>query len=140
VGDEVEAVKEYMVPILDGWLLGGVRGDGDLELAELRRCYLPETVLAYISTLHFAGTCLSRDNLLECMELAAVIAQKDSDIAACFVEAGRMKELVEAFASCSKALAVLTGEKKAAGPGSKKLREMGWSRDLWSVKSGESGR
>jgi len=163
VADEVKAVKEHMSPIMDGWLLEGIqgmdfslvsrietwseRGGADLvengrdtEFLGLRQTYLPEVVLAYISTLHFAGTCLSRDNLLECMDLAAVIAQKDSDIAACFVEVGRMKELVEAFASCSKALAVMTGEKKAAGSSSKKLREMGWSRDLWSVKSGESGR
>lgn len=90
--------------------------------------------MAYASTLHFAGTSLSRDYLLEAMELAAVIAEKDSDIAACFVKANRMKELVEAFASCSKALAIAAVEKKGAGSTSKKLREMGWSRDLWSVR------
>jgi nuclear pore complex protein Nup107 len=95
---------------------------------------LPETILAYVSMLQFAGTCLSRDNLLECMELASVIAEKDSDIAACFVKANRMKELVESFASCSKALAIVTGEKKGGASTSKKLREMGWSRDLWSVR------
>lgn len=100
----------------------------------LRQVYLPETVLAYVSTLHFAGTCLSRDYLLECMDLASVVADKDSDIAACFVEARRMKELVEAFALCSKALAVVTGDKKNSGLSSKKLRETGWSRELWSVK------
>lgn len=96
--------------------------------------YLPETLLAYVSTLHFAGTTLTRDNFLECMELAATIAEKESDVAACFVKANRMKELVEAFAACSKALAIASGEKKAAGSSNKKLREMGWSRDLWSVK------
>jgi nuclear pore complex protein Nup107 len=69
------------------------------------------------------------------MELAATIAEKDTDIAACFIQVGRMKELVEAFASCSKALAITTAEKKVPGSSSKKLREMGWSRDLWSVKS-----
>jgi nuclear pore complex protein Nup107 len=102
-------------------------------LQDLRNMYLPETILAYVSLLHFAGTCLSRDNLLECMDLAAIIAEKDSDIARCFVRTNRMKELVEAFASCSKALAIVTGEKKSSGS-SKKLREAGWSRDLWSVK------
>lgn len=95
--------------------------------------YLPETVLAYVSTLHFAGTCLSRDYLLECMELAAVVANKSSDLAGCFVEGRRMKELVEAFAVCSKALAVVTGDKKPGGSSNKKLREAGWYRELWSV-------
>lgn len=90
--------------------------------------------MAYVSTLHFAGTGLSRDHLLECMELAAVIAERSSDLSTAFMAAGRMKELVEAFAACSKALAISTGEKRTVGSGSKKLREMGWSRDLWSVK------
>lgn len=109
--------------------------EGDEELAQLRQTFLPETTLAYVSALHFAGTGLSRDNLLECMELAAVIAERNSDLAKSFVEAKRMKELVEAFAAASRALAITTGEKRSVGSSSKKLREMGWSRDLWSIKS-----
>ena len=66
--------------------------------------------------------------------LAAVIADKDSDVAQLFVKSGRMKELVEAFASCSKALAIVSGEKKGPVTSSKKLRELGWSRELWSIK------
>ena len=93
-----------------------------------------------MSTLHFAGTCLSRDYLLECMELAAVVADKTSDIAACFVDGRRMRELVEAFALCSKALAVVTGDKKPAASSSKRLKDMGWSRDLWAVKKPETAR
>jgi nuclear pore complex protein Nup107 len=68
------------------------------------------------------------------MELASIIAERDSDLSTAFVEAGRMKELVESFAACSKALAISTGERRTTGASSKKLREMGWSRDLWSVK------
>ncbi|KAF7545620.1 hypothetical protein G7046_g9522 [Stylonectria norvegica] len=133
VGDEIKNTKEHMQPLLSHWLLAGIQ-EGDEELAEIRQAYLPETILAYVSALHFAGTGLSRDNLLECMELAAVIAERSSDLSPAFVAAGRMKELVEVFAACSKALAITTGEKRAAGSSSKKLREMGWSRDLWSVK------
>lgn len=97
--------------------------------------YLPETVLGYVSVLHFAGTNLSRENLLECMELAATIAEKDSDIASVLMRSGRMKELVEGFANCSKALAVSAADKKGGvGASSKKMRELGWSRELWSVK------
>jgi len=117
-----------------------VEKEGDSELANLRTKYLPETILAYVSTLHFAGTCLSRDNLLECMELAVVVADKNSDIAASFIQTRRMKELVEAFASCSKALAVITGDKKTVGSSSKRLREAGWARDLWSITSAAAGR
>lgn len=91
--------------------------------------------MGYVSTLHTAGTNLSRDNMLECMDLAAKIAQKDSDVAQLFVKTGRMKELVEAFTSCSKALAIWTTDnKKGTQTTPKKFRETGWSRELWSVK------
>lgn len=139
---EVRSAKACMQPVLKGWLL--VSNDGkmptslleipqadgaalvDKDFQEIREAYIPETVLAYISCLHFAGTSLSRDNLLECMELAAVIAEKDSDVAREFLRSGRMKELVEAFASCSKALAIWTSDKKGSQTNSKKIREMGW--------------
>ena len=124
--------KVFVQPLLKQWLLNSSHEDEALQL--LRDIYLPEAILAYISTLHYAGAWMSRDNLLECMELAATIAEKGSDLAACFVNANRMKELVEAFAACSKALAMAAGEKKGASSTSKKLREMGWSRDLWSVQ------
>uniref|UniRef100_A0A0B7KDA5 Nuclear pore complex protein n=2 Tax=Bionectria ochroleuca TaxID=29856 RepID=A0A0B7KDA5_BIOOC len=127
-------VKESMEPLLKNWLLAGIQS-GDGELNDLRQVYLPETVLAYVSALHIAGTSLSRDWLLECMQLAAVVAERDSDLEGTFIKAKRVKELLEAFAACSKALAITTGDKRAASQGSKKLREMGWSRDLWSVKS-----
>lgn len=152
VGDGIKAAKENMQPLLKGWLVASIAGrkhpctqhprsranhltDGDEELSKIRREYLPETILAYVSALHFAGTGLSRDNLLESMELATIVAERSSDLTSVFTETQRMMELVEALSACSKALAVATGEKRAAGAGSKKLREMGWSRDIWSVKS-----
>lgn len=63
-----------------------------------------------------------------------MIAKKDSDVAAVLVKSGRMKEIVEGFANCSKALAIGGSEKKGAGGSSKKLRELGWTRELWSIK------
>lgn len=154
IGEEVKRIKHLVQPCLRGWLKESTDGmfkccmpsaktapggpnsateEEDFEL--LRDMYLPETVLGYISVLHFAGTNLSRENLLECMELAATIAEKDSDLAVVLMKNGRMKEVVEGFASCSKALAVSGGDKKSGGGGSsKKMRELGWSRELWSVK------
>ncbi|OAA63915.1 Nuclear pore protein 84/107 [Cordyceps fumosorosea ARSEF 2679] len=134
VGDGIKAAKENMQPLLKGWLVLSI-AEGDEELSKIRREYLPETILAYVSALHFAGTGLSRDNLLESMELATVVAERSSDLTSVFSATKRMTELVEALAACSKALAIATGEKRATGAPSKKLREMGWSRDIWSVKS-----
>lgn len=100
-----------------------------------REKYLPETVLAYISTLNFAGTCLSKDHLLESLDVAAVIAREGSDVADCFVNAGRIHDLIEAFASCSKALADVSGETKGIGSTNKRICELGWYPDVWSVNS-----
>lgn len=100
--------------------------------------YLPEVILSYISVLHYGGTTLSRDNLLEAMELAALIAEKDSDVASVMMKSGRMRDLVEAFANCSKALAINSEDKRKGGNVSnKKFREMGWSKELWSIKQGQ---
>lgn len=126
--------------MLKGWLLETNDRADALEFAQLREAYLTETIIAYVGALQYAGGCLTRENLLEAMDLAATIAGKDSDLAELFVKTGRMKELVEAFASCSKALAAEAPEntkKKVGKTGStsaKKLREMGWSKELWSVK------
>ncbi|KAI1121578.1 nuclear pore protein 84/107 [Nemania abortiva] len=132
VGNEVKSIKSFMGPILNNWLLESMQGDEDFTY--LRDAYLPETIIGYVSVLHFAGTSLSRDNLLECMELASIIARKDADVATVLMKAGRMKEVVEGFANCSKALAISGNEKKGLGGSSKKMREMGWTRELWSVK------
>lgn len=129
---EVRKVKASMQPVLRGWLL--TTNEVDLDFRELRGAYIPETVLGYISSLHFAGTCISRDHLLEAMDLASVIAEKGSDLGYEFVLAGRMAELIESFASSSKALAISASEKKGSQTNSKKLKEMGWSRELWSIK------
>ncbi|OTB03049.1 hypothetical protein M426DRAFT_322079 [Hypoxylon sp. CI-4A] len=134
LASEVKKAKNFVRPILNNWLLESVEEDEDFTF--LRDAYLPETVIGYVSVLHFAGTTLTRDNLLECMELASVIAKKDADVATVIMKAGRMKELVEGFANCSKALAIISEDKKASGGINSKrmMREHGWSKELWSVK------
>ena len=104
------------------------------QLALLREAYLPETILAYISLLQFAGGILSRDFLMQCMELSADIAAEDSDLLVLFQKTGRMQELVDAFALASKALLIMTSEKKGTSSKSKKLRVKGWSQELWNIK------
>ncbi|KAL1883848.1 hypothetical protein VTK73DRAFT_7636 [Phialemonium thermophilum] len=131
-GREIRLAKACMKPLQSNWLL--ITNEEDPDFADLREAYLPETILAYVSSLHFIGTSLSRDYLLECMELAAVFAEKKSDVARQFVQAGRMKELLDSFAACSKALAIWTTEKKGAQTSSKKFKENGWSRELWSIR------
>ncbi|KAL5594543.1 hypothetical protein BROUX41_001468 [Berkeleyomyces rouxiae] len=130
----VQECQEAIVPILHNWLLPSIK-EGDKDLEKIRNVYLPEVVLAWVSRLHFAGHHIDKDYLMECMDLAALIADGNSDIARVFIASGRMTELVQAFTTCSKQLAIYNTEKKTSGSGPKRLRESGWSRDLWSVRS-----
>jgi nuclear pore complex protein Nup107 len=104
------------------------------EFKLLREAYLPETLIAYIVSLQFAGNALTRDFLMECMELSALIAEEDSDILNLFICTGRMQELVEALAMSSKTLLLVTSARQAPGSRSKKMRLKGWTQELWNVK------
>jgi nuclear pore complex protein Nup107 len=105
------------------------------EFKLLREAYLPDIVLAYDSILHCSGLALSRDNYLACMELSTIVAAEDSDLADLFAKKGRMQELVAAFAENSKALLHgNTVNKSRTGTNSKKIRTLGWTRELWDIK------
>lgn len=71
------------------------------ELEEIRTACLPEVVLAYIVILNSSAQFVSREFLLRSLEMGAVVASKDSDLASCFVSAGRMPELVDTLAFTS---------------------------------------
>jgi hypothetical protein len=106
----------------------------EAEFKQLREAYLPETLLAYITTLQFGGNALTRDFLMECMEISALVAEDGSDLLDIFMTTGRMGELVEVLALASKALLLITSEKQSQGSRSKKMRVKGWTQELWSVK------
>lgn len=105
----------------------------EADLRQLRNAYLPETLLAYITTLQFAGQHLSREFLLECMEFSTMVADEDSDLLGVFTSTGHMYGLIEALAFSSKNLLLVTSQKPGASR-SKKLRMKGWTHELWSVK------
>lgn len=100
----------------------------------MRDAYLPETILAFIATLQFGGTTLTRDFLLECMELSALVAAEGSDLLELFTKTARLKELVEAFAQASKTLLITSSSKKRGVMRSKKMKTRGWTQELWTVK------
>ena len=108
-----------------------------VEFGQIRVGCLPEVVLAYITVLEKSSRFLSRDLLLKGMDLAALIAAEDSDLAECFMTAGRMAELVDAFASLSKTMiqADNLGGKGAKG----KKRKNGETLSLWSIRTPSPG-
>lgn len=102
-------------------------------LRELRNHYVPDCILGYNAVFYYAGHALSRANLVQTMELAQVVAQNPT-LTNAFVESGRIKELVRAFALDSQAL-LLANEQ---GKGKKSKTEKGNS-DIWSVAWKEQG-
>lgn len=103
------------------------------EFILLREAYLPEALLAYINVLQFGGNTLTRDFLMECMELSSLVADEDSDVLELLIKTGRLQEVVEAFAAASKSL-LLRSSASTPNSKSRKLRAKGWSQDLWNVR------
>ena len=105
-----------------------------IEFKQLRAACLPEIILAYNTVLTFSARYISRDTLLRSMDLVALIAAEDSDLASCFIEADRMPELVSSFAWSSKnmILGCEAGGKRKKGKDGKTL-------DLWTVRKPKEG-
>lgn len=112
-------VYSAMEPILKGILLHPTDEGEAEDLDFIRQNYLPEMIIAYNTVLHAAGNLITRDSLLDSMQLSASIANgrstadgEDNGLRDCFVRAGRMRELVQSFALTSKAMLVLKAEGK----------------------------
>ena len=130
-------VQEAMQPILKGILLNPIDEEEAEDLKHIRYNYLPEIVIAYNTVLHAAGNLITRDCLLESMELANVIAKggvsgESNGLEEAFVQSGRMRELVEAFALTSKVMLVLKAEGKPWKPRKDRIgRDLG----MWELGS-----
>jgi len=129
--DEVVSAVE---PLLHDWLLNPMNEKEAIELREIRNAYLPDVILAYNSILHCAGHLLSRDLLLQCMQLSTIVAAQGSDLAECFVATGRMSELVDSLAASSKALLKANEHGGAKRGKSRKTGGHGESLAIWQVK------
>ncbi|KAI9669881.1 MAG: Nucleoporin nup84 [Alyxoria varia] len=101
------------------------------SLAQIRRAYLPEMVLGYISALHCSAHLFTRDRLLDTMEMADVVAENE-ELTKAFQQAGKMRELVDMLAISSKTLLrmnALSGGRN----GGKSRKKDARSRELWDV-------
>ena len=140
--DARKAVTEAMEPILKGILQDPVDESEAADLKQIRTAYLPEIVLAYNTVLHAAGNLITRDCLLESMELANVIAKDDGTVGSdgvsmevngleeCFTQAGRMRELVRSFAWTSRVMLILKAEGK---PWKGKRDRQGRDLGIWEI-------
>jgi len=105
-------------------------------LRKIRNHYIPECVLAYNNVLYFAGHAISRQYMVECMDLAQMVAQSGT-LTNAFVESGRMRELVTAFALDSQAL-LQANEQAAGGKTKKGKKDKGL--EIWQVSWKEQSR
>ena len=110
-----------MDPLLNngGILLSPIDEAEAEDLEHIRTAYLPEIVIAYNTVLHAAGNLITRDSLLESMDLAVLVAreggdggEEDNGIRESVVRAGRMRELVGSLAMTGKVMLVLKAEGK----------------------------
>ena len=128
-----EAVLDAAEPVLGGWLTHAAPASADaVDFAALRAAYLPELVLAYNTVLVVGGQMLSRQNLVRSMDLAALVADEKSGLAACFVRAGRMAELVRALAVSSRFMLKADEAGNRKGRGLRRQRS-GEALAIWSV-------
>ncbi|KAL9103799.1 MAG: hypothetical protein Q9163_001208 [Psora crenata] len=117
-----------MEPLLHGWLLSPKNDAEADEFKQIRLACLPEVILAYNSILNFSSYYAGREILKQSMALAALVAEEDSDLASCLMEADRMAELVDSFAVAAKSMI----HAEARRP-SEKVKD-GKPLGLWSAK------
>ena len=95
---EYNELQSMMLPLLDREFLMRPNDESEERILNIiRNHYVPECILGYNSALYFAGHALTRKYLVECMNLAQEVAQ-NSMLTDAFIAAGRMRELVNAFA------------------------------------------
>ena len=134
----LDDVRQAMNPIFDANFLCEPQDENEaVVLNDIRNHYIPEVVLAYNSALWFAGHFTSRTWLVECMNLAQIVA-KTPMLTAAFVASVRMKELVKAFAVDSQTLLQATEQSSTGAAGAsagraKKIKADKGNADIWKV-------
>lgn len=129
--DAREIVAESMEPVLKGKLLLTPRDEDEAaDLDQIRVTYIPLLVLGYNIVLHSAGHLISRDNMIDSMDLSVIVADEQNMLIDAFVTAGRMRELVDSFAHASKSMLVLKAEgKKWRGGKGREGKDLG----MWEI-------
>lgn len=133
-----------MEPLMQGILLHPIDEDEAKDLEQIRITYLPEIIIGYVVVLHTAGLALSREGLLDAMDVSTAIAngkvdnegeaQENNGLAECFVRAGRMRELMEVFAHVSKSMLVV--KSKGRPWKMNKKDRMGRNLGMWELGAG----
>jgi nuclear pore complex protein Nup107 len=105
------------------------------DTTNLKRVYIPEIVIAYLSVLQSASFFLNRDLAIKAMEVATLVADANSEwLQDLFLATGRMSELVDTLAQVSQAMLKLNeheGKKKET----KKRGSKGETLRIWDLNA-----
>lgn len=127
---------DAMQPLLSGILRNPIDEEEAVDLQQIRNAYLPEVIIAYNTALYTAGPTISRESYIESMDLSVAVASESSGLTECFVQAGRMRELVSTFAQTSKMMLIM---KASGGPRkSAKKERAGKELGIWEIGPGSS--
>ena len=102
------------------------------EFNQIRLACLPEIILAYNSVLNFSSYYANREILKRSMDLAALLAEEGSELAACLMEADRIPELMDSFAVAAKSMILAEARRP-----SEKTKD-GKTLSLWSTRAAET--
>ncbi|RMZ80290.1 hypothetical protein DV738_g2824, partial [Chaetothyriales sp. CBS 135597] len=128
IRETFQDVQVYMQPLLGrDFLCQAADEDEAKHLGWIRNHYVTECILGYNNALWFCGHALSRSHLVECMDLAQTVATTPT-LTQAFVDSGRMRELVRAFALDSQSLLQANEIGRKSGMG----KEKGFS-EIWQV-------
>lgn len=101
----------------------------------LKRAYIPEIVISYLSVLQTASFLLNRETAIKAMEIANLIANPENEwLQELFLKTGRMSELVQTLAKVSQAMLNLNefdGKKKET----KKRGSKGETLRIWDLNA-----
>ncbi|KAL1306728.1 hypothetical protein AAFC00_005393 [Neodothiora populina] len=118
-------------PVFTGILLRAKDDKEESELSQIRAHYLPEVVLAYNAALCAAAHLKSRDYFMNAMDLAAVVADNKTGLAVAIMAAGRMTEVVTAFAHTSEHMLKLN--EIGTKPRREKKSKTGGNLAIWEI-------
>jgi hypothetical protein len=98
----------------------------EAEFKLLRQIYLPDLILAYNGAITFSADFLGPETLFKSFNLATVIAdESNAALAAAFVDARRMDDLLAAFAISSRQLLAINQGMEASEQRAKKSAQAG---------------
>ncbi|GAB7361131.1 hypothetical protein MBLNU230_g1166t1 [Neophaeotheca triangularis] len=127
-------VVEKMSPVVGGNILRAPLDEQEADdLQQIRSSYISELLIAYNGVLYSAGHLISREHLLDAMDLSVAIADERNGLQESLVAAGKMQTLVKGFAATSKAMLVLKAKGKPWKP---KKGDEGRDLGLWEISTG----